>query len=83
MSHRLRLIVKIIEGQSDGQREIIDMILQQQDGVIVMPTGGGKTLCFAIPAVLTRGVTVVHTPLLALMGDQVQRLRRRGLNAFY
>ena len=50
----------------EGQREIIDTILNEKDGVIVMPTGGGKTLCFAIPAVLSGGVTVVVAPLLAL-----------------
>ena len=63
------------------QREIIECILQERDALIVMPTGGGKSLCFQIPALLTSGVTIIVSPLVALMENQVQELTEKGLPA--
>jgi ATP-dependent DNA helicase RecQ len=63
------------------QDSIIRSLLEQRDALIVLPTGGGKSLCFQLPALLQRGVTLVVSPLVALMEDQVQDLRRRGLAA--
>jgi ATP-dependent DNA helicase RecQ len=57
------------------QREIIEDVLQGNDVVCVMPTGAGKSLCFQLPAVMTRGLTVIVSPLISLMADQVQHLR--------
>ncbi len=59
------------------QAEAIDAALQSRDLLAVMPTGGGKSLCYQLPAVVTAGVTIVITPLIALMQDQVDSLRRR------
>ncbi len=66
-----------------GQQKIIEAALQNQDLLIVMPTGGGKSLCFQLPALLRRGVTVVVSPLIALMQDQVEALRNNGIGATF
>lgn len=66
-----------------GQQQIIEGALQNQDLLIVMPTGGGKSLCFQLPALLKRGVTVVVSPLIALMQDQVEALRNNGIGATF
>jgi ATP-dependent DNA helicase RecQ len=66
-----------------GQREIIEQALQKQDLLIVMPTGGGKSLCFQLPALLKPGVTVVVSPLIALMQDQVIALEDNGIAATF
>ena len=63
------------------QDEIIRAVLKQKDTLVVMPTGGGKSLCFQLPALLLPGVTVVVSPLIALMKDQVDALLARGLAA--
>ncbi|WP_430540900.1 RecQ family ATP-dependent DNA helicase [Roseofilum halophilum] len=63
------------------QGEIIQTLLQQQDALVVMPTGGGKSICFQLPALLQNGVTLVVSPLVALMENQVQELRQRNLKA--
>lgn len=67
----------------EGQRDIIDAILTGQDVVAVMPTGGGKSLCYQLPALLLSGLTVVVSPLIALMKDQVDALLERGLQAAF
>jgi ATP-dependent DNA helicase RecQ len=64
-----------------GQEEVIAAILNGQDVVAVMPTGGGKSLCYQIPALLLPNTTVVVSPLIALMRDQVDRLQRAGIRA--
>lgn len=63
------------------QREIIECLLDNQDALIVMPTGGGKSLCFQLPALLSNGVTLVVSPLVALMENQVQELTDKGVVA--
>jgi ATP-dependent DNA helicase RecQ len=63
------------------QRAIIDAVLEKKDTLVVMPTGGGKSLCFQLPALLLPGVTLVVSPLIALMKDQVDALQARGLPA--
>ncbi|NBB78232.1 MAG: RecQ family ATP-dependent DNA helicase [Verrucomicrobia bacterium] len=63
------------------QGAIIDAVLAEKDTLVVMPTGGGKSLCFQLPALLLPGVTLVVSPLIALMKDQVDALQARGLPA--
>ncbi|MFE1745883.1 RecQ family ATP-dependent DNA helicase [Coleofasciculus sp. H7-2] len=63
------------------QGEIIRSLLQKKDALIVMPTGGGKSICFQLPALLQTGLTLVISPLVALMENQVQELRDRNLPA--
>jgi ATP-dependent DNA helicase RecQ len=64
-----------------GQREVIETVLAKRDVLCVMPTGGGKSLCYQLPALLMPGVTLVVSPLIALMKDQVDALAVRGLRA--
>ena len=63
------------------QGEIIQSLLAKKDTLIIMPTGGGKSICFQLPALLQTGLTLVVSPLVALMENQVQELRTRNLNA--
>ncbi len=65
----------------DGQREIIDHVIGGQDALVLMPTGGGKSLCYQIPALVRDGTGVVVSPLIALMQDQVDALRNLGVRA--
>src|SRR5690349_8621969 len=67
----------------EGQREVIGSILEGKDAVVVMPTGSGKSLCYQLPAMIRDGVTLVVSPLIALMKDQVDALRARGLPATF
>jgi ATP-dependent DNA helicase RecQ len=64
-----------------GQAEIIEAILAGEDALAIMPTGGGKSLCFQLPAIRRDGLTLVISPLIALMRDQVQSLRQVGIEA--
>jgi ATP-dependent DNA helicase RecQ len=66
-----------------GQRPIVESVLHGRDTVAIMPTGGGKSLCYQIPALLLPGVTVVVSPLIALMRDQVAALQARGVAATF
>ena len=63
----------------DGQEGVISEILTGRDGSVVMPTGGGKSLCYQLPALCREGVTLVVSPLIALMKDQVDALAERGV----
>ncbi|MCU0828086.1 MAG: DNA helicase RecQ [Tabrizicola sp.] len=64
-----------------GQAEIVDAVLSGRNTLAIMPTGGGKSLCFQLPALCRDGVTVVISPLIALMRDQVRALRAAGVEA--
>ncbi len=64
-----------------GQAEIIDAVLNGEEVMAIMPTGGGKSLCYQLPALLRDGVTLVISPLIALMRDQVEALRALGVEA--
>src|SRR5436305_6515571 len=65
----------------DAQEEVMTAIAGGSDALLVMPTGGGKSLCYQLPALLLEGTTVVVSPLIALMKDQVDALQRRGISA--
>ena len=64
-----------------GQREVIEQVVNHRDVLCVMPTGGGKSLCYQLPALLLDGLTLVVSPLIALMKDQVDVLIQRGIRA--
>ncbi len=66
-----------------GQKQIVEEALQNRDLLIIMPTGGGKSLCFQLPALLKPGLTVVVSPLIALMQDQVDALQDNGIGATF
>ncbi len=71
------------EGFRPLQAEVIKNVLGKKDTLAIMPTGSGKSLCFQIPGILFPGLTVVVTPLISLMQDQVDQLRDRGVTASY
>ena len=65
------------------QKEAIEHALLRKDAVILMPTGGGKSICYQLPAIILDGLTLVISPLIALMKDQVQSLQSNGINAAF
>lgn len=66
-----------------GQKEVVEAIIAGKDVVALMPTGGGKSLCFQLPAILSGKISIVISPLIALMQDQVDALNARGIAATY
>lgn len=70
-------------GFREGQESLIDSILQGQDVLGIMPTGAGKSICYQVPALMLPGITLVISPLISLMKDQVQALNQAGVHAAY
>jgi len=65
------------------QQDIVETVLKKRDCLVIMPTGGGKSICFQLPALAFKGVTLVISPLIALMKDQVDGLNANGISASY
>ena len=70
-----------LESFRPGQVEVIKAVMSGRDCLCIMPTGGGKSLCYQLPAVARDGVTIVVSPLIALMKDQVDAMQARGVKA--
>src|SRR5690606_14960109 len=71
------------EGFRGEQAEIVDCVAGGNDALVLMPTGGGKSLCYQLPALLRGGCAIVVSPLIALMQDQVEGLRQLGVKAAF
>jgi ATP-dependent DNA helicase RecQ len=86
MNTKAKEILKKLYGYDEykkGQEEAINSILNNKDTVIIMPTGGGKSICYQIPALIFDGITIVISPLISLMKDQVDSLRATGIESTY
>ena len=67
----------------NGQEEIVRAILAGEDALAIMPTGAGKSVCYQVPALLLPGITIVVSPLISLMQDQVKALNEAGIHAAF
>lgn len=86
MLNKARQILQKFYGYEDfrpGQKKVVESLLNRNDTVAIMPTGAGKSICFQIPALLFEGVTLVISPLISLMKDQVDSLCQLGIAAVY
>ncbi|TES88575.1 MAG: ATP-dependent DNA helicase RecQ, partial [Desulfobacteraceae bacterium] len=84
MIHQAKTILKNVFGYDEFislQEEIIKNVLRKNNSLVIMPTGGGKSLCYQIPALIFHGLTIVVSPLISLMKDQVEQLTEVGVDA--
>ena len=84
--HRARRLLRDVYGYADfrpGQEAVVQTAFEGRDALVLMPTGGGKSLCYQLPAMATEGVGIVVSPLIALMQDQVSALRQLGVKAAF
>ena len=85
-SNDKKAILKRYFGHSEfrvGQAQVVDAILSGRDAICVMPTGAGKSVCYQVPALMFGGITLVISPLISLMKDQVNALTQNGISAAY
>ena len=81
---RLLILLKEVFGWKEFrpvQKQVIDSVYQGQDTLAILPTGGGKSLCYQVPGLAKEGICIVISPLIALMKDQVDYLKARGVKA--
>lgn len=67
----------------EGQESVVESILEHRDVLAIMPTGAGKSICYQVPALMLSGITIVISPLISLMQDQVKALNEAGIHAAF
>ena len=67
----------------EGQESVVESILEHRDVLAIMPTGAGKSICYQVPALMMPGITIVISPLISLMQDQVKALNEAGIHAAF